>query len=786
MPLFEITTPSGRRFQITAPEGATEDEVLAFAQKYAPKGAKESAKEKVDNDAISKGAREFAGKDSDALGGLSQHALNLLTGSVDAAGQIGATLAYPIDKAQDLYYGDRGKNLSSLVTGKELPSRNEERRARLDENVKDAGAQTDSWMYKTGKVGTEILGTAGVGGVLAKPLKAASDLALRSGAGAIPALDTAATALASGGMKTGAEMGRVADIATRVGAGATVGGASAGLVNPEDAAMGAAIGGAFPVGVKAAGAVMTGAANGIRNVVGEVSKDVAKLAERARELGIEIPADRLVNSRPLNAVAAGLNYVPFSGRAATEDAMNSQLNRALSRTFGQDTSNVTLALRKAEADLGGKFEQTLSKNGVAFDQQLLDDIAAVYNKAETELGTEALKPITANINEIIRKGESGMIDGQAAYNIKRDLDRIGKHNDPTAWHALELKQRLMDALNRSLGEQGAAEFAQVRQQYGTMLDLQKLAKNGAEGEVSIARVANMKDINNPQLQELADIAAQFVKPREGQHGAAQRAGVGALAAYVGGVPGLAAGAALGRGANAALNSEAARNAILRAPAEAGPETVNALTQGAQRALPIAGAAAGATGATAAIAEPQKRPTVAGIGEARSVDEAIAAASAAVRAAPSMAPIQTAPAAPVAPPQRPTIYKAPPEPERKTASGELMEQPFAIWTGRRGSGYVTVEDAQMALPTRQKMQPDLTWRIEQMDNGVYRLAGYQPKEAKPEGGSMMNASGTAIIPDPDGSVRKQFMQRGIQSLPMSGGRILVNTKQAREALQMLGQ
>ena len=33
MPDFEITAPDGRKFIVTAPDGATQDEVLAYAQK---------------------------------------------------------------------------------------------------------------------------------------------------------------------------------------------------------------------------------------------------------------------------------------------------------------------------------------------------------------------------------------------------------------------------------------------------------------------------------------------------------------------------------------------------------------------------------------------------------------------------------------------------------------------------------------------------------------------------------------------------------------------------------
>lgn len=51
------------------------------------------------------------------------------------------------------------------------------------------------------------------------------------------------------------------------------------------------------------------------------------------------------------------------------------------------------------------------------------------------------------------------------------------------------------------------------------------------------------------------------------------------------------------------------------------------------------------------------------------------------------------------------------------------QPTQQWFGRKGDGYVTEDDAQQALPGRQRMFPNLNWSVEQMPSGKYRLAGY---------------------------------------------------------------
>jgi len=484
-------------------------------------------------------------------------------GALRGAAGIGATLLTPYD----------------AVVGNTKSITNPERRADIDSAMPKIGAEPDSLAYGAGKLGAEIAGTAGVGGALAKGVTAVA-----------PGATGFANALASGGFKAGAG-GGVGNLLTRAAGGAISGGAAAGLVNPEYAKTGAVVGGALPVVAQGLGTAARAAGSAIRGK--PATAEVQQLAARAKELGINIPADRMVDSKPLNAIAASLNYVPMSGRAGTEEAMNSQLNKALSRTFGQDSSNVTQALRKAETVLGGEFERTLKNNAVNFDRQLLDDATAVFNRAERELGADALKPIASQIDELISKGATGQIDGQAAYNIKKTLDRISRGSGNEAWHATELKKVLMGALDRSLGPQEAAAFAKTRAQYGNMLDLEKLAKNGVEGEVSVARLANMKNINNPQMQELADIAAQFVKPREGQHGAAQRIFTGGAAASVagatGGVGGLAAlGGAMagGRATNMLLNSNLARNAAL---GTSNPAIENALAQAlpaTYRAAPV--------------------------------------------------------------------------------------------------------------------------------------------------------------------------------------------------------
>lgn len=177
---------------------------------------------------------------------LMQDAGNILGGAIRGAGSIGATIVAPYDIVQDLRAG-KGLSLES----------NRQRRADMDWALQDLGAQPDSIAFKGGKLGAEIAGTAGAGGMLAK------GAAMLPGAAKIAPL---IESIGSGGFRVGGLQG-LTGLATRGAGGAITGGVSAGMIDPDSAGTGAALGAAFPVGTKALGSLGVMIGNGAKSVV---------------------------------------------------------------------------------------------------------------------------------------------------------------------------------------------------------------------------------------------------------------------------------------------------------------------------------------------------------------------------------------------------------------------------------------------------------------------------------------------------------------------------------------
>lgn len=179
---------------------------------------------------------------------IKQGAGNVLSGLVRGAGSIGSTLLAPRDALENLLYRKGGVPELQI----------QDRRPAMDAGLKSMGAEPDSWMYKGGKLGGEIAGTLGMGGALANAGARVPLLASK----AAPLLE----AVRTGGMSAGGMSG-LPGLGVRAAGGALTGAASAGAVNPEDAGLGAAIGGAFPVAAKLAGEAGGAIGRGVKSIM---------------------------------------------------------------------------------------------------------------------------------------------------------------------------------------------------------------------------------------------------------------------------------------------------------------------------------------------------------------------------------------------------------------------------------------------------------------------------------------------------------------------------------------
>lgn len=476
------------------------------ADPVAPHVSSPAMTAKINGDQISQDAK--AGPS--LLGEVGNQIGNLVAGSVRGAGSIGATLMYPIDKATDLIKGDRAPNVTGIITGKQPLSRNDERRQDMDAALSTLGADTDSAAYKVGKVGTEIAGTAGVGGALANVAARAPAL-VAAAPNVIRAVETAGM---SGGATTGA-----ANAITRVAGGAINGAASAGLVDPSQAGAGALVGGIVPGVAKAAGA----AGNAIGKVLSGPAQtpEVAAAVDAARKSGYVIPPTQ-ANPTLANRVLEG-----FSGKLSTAQnasaANAATTNKLAAEAIGLpgDTVLSPGVLNTVRADAGKAYEALNSAGmitpGPAYSAAL-DKITAQAKTAAAGFPNAPANPLIAKIDAL----RSTQFDASAAVAQTRELrqaaDAAAASGDKGLASSLRKgSDALEDAIAEHLQQTGQSklldDFQAARQQIAKTYSIEK-ALNAETGTVDAKKLAQQLQKGKPLsggLESAARFAARFPK-----------------------------------------------------------------------------------------------------------------------------------------------------------------------------------------------------------------------------------------------------------------------------------
>jgi hypothetical protein len=475
--------PDGRIARFEVPEGTTPEQAQAMiaenAQKLVPKQEKSLAQE------------------------VGQGLGNLAAGAVRGAGSIGATLLAPVDIAKDALAG-RGLSLES----------NRQRRADMDAGLQSLGAEPDSMLYKGGKLGGEIAGTLGAGGAAANVLSRVAPRAAAAAPGLVEALRTSGMTAGAGGM------------GTRMAGGAITGGLSAGLVNPEDAAMGATMGGAFPVVAKGAGmagerlgSVMRGPAQ---------TPDMAAAIKAARGQGYVIPptqANPTLGNRLLEGLAGKIST------AQNASAANQGItNRLAAESLGlPGDTKLTADVLRSVRDAAGQAYQAVGNAGTitpgAKYMQALDDIAAPHIKAMQGFPNAKASPVL----DLVESLKSPAFDaGSAVAKIKElrsaadDAFRTG--NTDIGRAAKKASGALEDALEdhlQAIGQPDALKaFRDARTTIAKTYTVEK-ALNQSSGTVEAKKLAAQLQKGKPlsgELRSIAEFAARFPKASQAVEG----------------------------------------------------------------------------------------------------------------------------------------------------------------------------------------------------------------------------------------------------------------------------
>lgn len=412
---------------------------------------------------------------------------------------------------------------------------------------------------------------------------------LTGGAGEVPLLGRLAMSIPEGAAVGGAQGYLAADGSN----------AQRSAAGGEGAKFGAMLGPAGEIAQSFGGVVA-------KHVLGmQVPRETAQLAAKARGFGIDLRGGQISDSPFVKYADSVLNGTPFTGYAKSSAQQRQAFTAAVAKSFGENAHGLTPdVMTAARKRIGGEFDRIAKGTTIKDVDELQTGMSAVIGDAQKVLGDSEVKPLLNQVQEIAssittKANGARELSGDSLQALMRKgspLERLTKSADPNVrFYADKLEGTLMDAMGRNASAADVAAYKTARTQWARMKTVEPLVeKAGPEGQISPALLLermratydNFAYDGGGQLGDLSRIGQRFLKepPNSGtadrsrimrllEVGGLGSAGAGAFwvashpeeAAKLGLVGGasLAATLLLGKGAAAALNSEAYKAALLR-------------------------------------------------------------------------------------------------------------------------------------------------------------------------------------------------------------------------------
>jgi hypothetical protein len=481
----------------------------------------------------------------------------------------------------------------------------------------------------TGRVVGQIATTAPVMGVV-NPLIADAAAAAAGVAGrVVPAVGSAlqwAGDMIGGNAGSAASLGgRLVQAGARATQGAALGGETAALTSGQSdrplgqqIAQGAKTGAALGVAVPAMIGATSAAANALTGGAAGITPEVAQLAQLARDqYGIRLKAPQLGMSPTLAYTNNALKMLPGSGAGAENAAVQSQFNRAVAQTFGENATKITPdVLSRAQARIGAVMNHVENGAKISLDNDFINDIAGIESNARASLPDSEFGVVRRQLDNILTNLQPGdTITGTTYGNLIHKgspLNAALNSSDSNIRnYAGQIQEALRDSLTRSLPVEDAAAYQLARTQYKNLKTVQPLTLRAdttggpmpSTGDISPAalRAAVNKSFGDGvaqappgrvPLNDLARIGQMLKEPPTS--GTAERGSIlytgakaaelaGAVAAghYAGLLPAAASigtGVAAGRAVGAYLRSNYLADRLIASGLRGGGATINPLPQ----------------------------------------------------------------------------------------------------------------------------------------------------------------------------------------------------------------
>ena len=372
-----------------------------------------------------------------------------------------------------------------------------------------------------------------------------------------------------------------------------VGALGEGVTNATgDPLLGLAATAALPAAVRAGGGAVSG-------LVGRVDPNTATLAQTARnQFGIPVGSGEVSSNPTVRFLNSVVNKLPGSGGGAHREEMQTNFNRSVANTFGEDEPSITpQVMAHARDRIGNVFEGVAQRTPVIHaDPQLATELRQTITNAQATMTPGEVEPLIRQVQNIasLVDPHTHTITGEIYQNLTRrgtPLDRAMQSDNPNIRaSAREIREALDGAMERSAPAEVIDDLRNARREWRNLRTVEPLVAKAPTGDISPALLQGRVNTSfkgthgsayggGGDLKTLSDIGQRFMKEPPssgtaergmlmhllgglGAGGSAIMAGELPLKAALLGTAGTIGSALLGRGIGAGLRSDTLTNRLI--------------------------------------------------------------------------------------------------------------------------------------------------------------------------------------------------------------------------------
>lgn len=459
MPKYRITAPTGETYEITAPEGASQDDVMAYAQQQhsAAQGTSQPSATVPDTSPFGQGVQQavqqFQSEDAQppSLGEqLGRAAVRTTKALAEGAASLPDIVLGPLNYITGGRTGTAQQALQTTYKAAGVP-----------ELPAQTGAERYADAIARGLGGT--IGGVGVGSTLAgsaSPTVSAIGSTLAASPGAQAAAATTGAASAQGAHEFGASP--LAQLAAGFG-GALIPGAAGAAANLPGRALGAAL---------------------------TPNPERQAIAQSAMARGIPLKASQVSDSVLGKYLDSVTGIVPGSGAKKFDTAQRAAFNNQIGQAIGApDTTTVTpQVFAKARQDTSNIYNDLWNRNNLPVNQNLVGRFQQLADEAvSADPGViSKLNGYMKRIAAGVQKDDQGnlYLPGDKFKAIDSDMGHDAMQGGELSKYIGGFQDAVRDAMGSAMTPQDQALLAQANRQWGNQKTIAPLVAKAVDGNIS--------------------------------------------------------------------------------------------------------------------------------------------------------------------------------------------------------------------------------------------------------------------------------------------------------------